>query len=121
MELEKTPTPFSINMNYIYNADVSALKQKGIYKISFDNYGFYIGKTIRSFRERWNEHITSFRKSSCNRLIQCLCNLDIMITFSIIKFLDSEIEEWESYFIYTLGPNLNIQHPKCYGNNPRCT
>ena len=52
MELGKTPTPFSINMNYIYNADVSALKQKGIYKISFDNYGFYIGKTIRSFRER---------------------------------------------------------------------
>lgn len=113
-------------MKCIYKVDKSALKRCGVYRIDFGRYNFYIGKTEQSFERRWEKHKCSFKNGTCNQLICDLLeqNPNIEIVFSVVRFLDTEEEilGWESCYINCLlKPNLNIQHPKCRGVNPRCT
>lgn len=96
-------------MKISYNAD--DIHKKGVYKIEVNHKHVYIGETKRNFITRWNEHLNSFSKHTCNRNFKSIITDNSEIEFTVLKQCKNKTEciKWEKYYIDCYQPNLNIK------------
>lgn len=96
-------------MKIFYNA--GDIYKKGVYKIEVNHKHVYIGETNRIFLKRWNEHLNSFSKHTCNKNFKSIINNNCDIEFTVLKQCKTKKQclKWEKYYINCYQPDLNIK------------
>jgi len=85
----------------------------GIYKLTFSNGSFYIGKSI-NIEERWIQHMNKFCKHSAARLMQQAFDAYGPPRGTIVfECHPDHIDLVEASFINRLKPDLNGTYPPC--------
>ena len=83
----------------------------GIYQIELNN-KIYIGSTTSSFKSRWSQHLSDFKKGRNSPHMQNAYNKygDSTLKFSILKIVKRKEDciPREQYYIDTLKPQYNI-------------